>query len=228
MRQIGKIKCVDVPSNQDDADLIILFHGFGADAFDLQTLSEVVKTPKPTDWIFPQGPLEVPIGPGWTGRAWWHIDMNAIQDAASRGETKDLSTEAPAGLIKIRPVILEMIKQTRTPWNKIILGGFSQGAMLATDIFLHAPEAPKGLIVLSGALINQEEWKKLAPNRKGSKFFQSHGQQDMVLGFKGAQRLETLLTQAGLQGRLTGFSGGHEIPMQTLNAATEWLKSLKS
>jgi phospholipase/carboxylesterase len=227
MRRIGNINCIEVPANNDDVDgLIILFHGYGADAYDLQTLSDVLTPAKPADFLFPQGPLEVPIGPGWTGRAWWALNVQALQEAAASGSPRDLSKESPEGLKKIRPQVLQMIEKTGTPWDKIVLGGFSQGAMLATDLFLHAPQTPKGLMILSGALICQDEWRALAPQRKGSQFFQSHGKSDTVLGYKGAQQLETLLTQAGLKGRLHGFAGGHEIPMETLRQASEYLKNL--
>ena len=233
MRRLANINCLEVPFPIDDAnsqqvepDLLILFHGYGADAYDLQTLSEVIKPKTPTDYLFPQGPLEVPIGPGWTGRAWWKIDMAAFQDASARGMVREMAQEHPEGLIKIRPQIQKMIKESRVPWNKVIIGGFSQGAMLATDAFLHAPETPKGLIIFSGALICQDEWKPLIENRKGAKFFQSHGQSDMVLSHKNAQQLETLLTQGGMKGKLQTFSGGHEIPMQIIQKADEYLKQL--
>jgi phospholipase/carboxylesterase len=231
MRRIGSINCIEVPAKltkgQDEIDgLVILFHGYGADAYDLQTLSDVLTMPKPADFLFPQGPLEVPVGPGWTGRAWWQIDMEAMQKAAASGNPRDPAKEYPEGLKKLRPQVLQMIEKTGTPWDRIVLGGFSQGAMLATDLFLHAPVAPRSLLIFSGALICQDEWKELAPKRKGHTFFQSHGKNDTVLAYKGAQQLETLLTQAGMKGRLQGFSGAHEIPLQTLQQATEYLRTV--
>ena len=79
MRRLANINCIEV-THEDlgfapttNPDLVILFHGYGADAYDLQTLSDVLRPKKPTDFLFPQGVLEVPIGPGWTGRAWWNI-----------------------------------------------------------------------------------------------------------------------------------------------------------
>ncbi len=228
MRRLANINCLEVtaddPSNNQD--LLILFHGYGADAYDLQTLSEALHPPRPTDFLFPQGPLEVPIGPGWTGRAWWNINMAALQEANAKNSARELGNEYPEGLKKIRPQILKMIKEARIPWNKVILGGFSQGAMLATDIFLNAPETPKGLIIFSGALVSQDEWKPLIANRKGSQFFQSHGQGDAVLSFRNAQQLETLLTQGGMKGKLIPFSGGHEIPLQIIQKADQYLKQI--
>lgn len=183
-------------------------------------------TKKTFNWLFPNGPLEVPIGPAWTGRAWWTIDMLAIQRAAERGETRDMSQEVPAGLGKAYDMTMEMIRQLKVPWNKIVLGGFSQGAMLATELYLRAPETPQGLVIMSGTLINQEEWKKHLPARAGQRFFQSHGEMDQILGFKQAQKLETLLTQNGMKGSLMGFRGGHEIPAPVLRKIGEYLDSI--
>lgn len=230
MRKLGTVQCLEVPvaNPQDEAqaDVVILFHGYGADAYDLRSLSEALTPKRPTHWLFPQGVLEVPIGPGWTGRAWWNIDIASLERAAASGQPRDLSLEKPEGLEKLRPRIFEMIEKLQVPWNRIVLGGFSQGSMLATDIFLRAPEAPKGLIILSGALLNKPEWKELAPRRAGSRFFMSHGTQDLVLAHKGAAQLETLLTQAGLRGSLLTFQGGHEIPWPVIQKATEYLNGL--
>jgi phospholipase/carboxylesterase len=226
MRQLGKIKCIEVPASTPTDKTVVLFHGYGADAFDLQTLSDVIQTPWPCNWIFPQGILEVPIGPGWTGRAWWNINIEALQQAAASGQTRDLSIERPANLDPLRKMMADMIKDLRISWSDLILGGFSQGAMLATDTYLNAPEAPAGLIILSGALVNKKEWVDLAPKRAGKKYFISHGQSDQVLSHKGAQQLETMLNQAGMKGTLQSFSGGHEIPPQIIPKISEYLKSI--
>jgi phospholipase/carboxylesterase len=222
MRQLGKIHCQEINHN-DDAPWVILFHGFGADCKDLYSLGELVPTQKKVNWLFPNGFLEVPIGPAWTGRAWWPVDMLALQRATEKGEHRDFSDETPPGLPKAFDLTMEMIRQMKVPWNKIILGGFSQGAMLATELYLRAPEKPAGLAILSGTLLRQEEWKKLIPARSGERFFQSHGTLDPVLGIKQAQKLETLLTQNGMKGSLLSFRGGHEIPSQVLTKLGEYL-----
>jgi len=224
MRQLGKIHCQEI-NNDDNAPWIIFFHGYGADCNDLLSLGEMISTNKTYNWLFPNGTLEVPIGPAWTGRAWWNIDMMEIQRAMETGIPRDFSGEIPKGMDKARDAALEMIRQLRVPWNQIILGGFSQGAMLATDLYLRAPETPKGLVVMSGTLVNQEEWKKFVPNRAGEKFFQSHGEMDQVLAFKQAQKLETLLTQNGMKGSLMGFRGGHEIPAQVLTKISQYINN---
>ncbi len=224
MRQLGKIFCQE-RNNHDDAPWVILFHGYGADSNDLASLGEMIPGADKLNWLFPNGNLEVPIGPGWTGRAWWPINMMEIQQAAARGEHRDLADEKPPGMEKVRDLAFEMIRQMKVPWNKIILGGFSQGSMLATELYLRAPESPAGLVILSGTLLNQKEWSDLATKRAGETFFQSHGQSDPVLGFKQAQKLETVLTQNGMKGSLIGFKGGHEIPMPILQKLGVYLQN---
>lgn len=230
MRKLGTVQCLEVPvinpAQEATCDYLIMFHGFGADAYDLRSLAEVIDPAKPTHFLFPQGVLEVPIGPGWIGRAWWPIDMEALQKTMAAGGSRELANEKPEGLEKVRPRIFEMIEKLGVNWDRIILGGFSQGAMLATDLFLRAPQKPKGLVILSGALLNKPEWKELAPGRAGSSFFMSHGTSDQVLSHKGAAQLETLLVQSGLKGSLMTFQGGHEIPMQVISKLNGYLKVL--
>ncbi|KHD89201.1 MAG: serine esterase [Bdellovibrio sp. ArHS] len=227
MRQLGKIHCQEI-NNDDNAPWVIFFHGFGADCNDLFSLGDMISTKKTYNWLFPNGILEVPIGPAWMGRAWWTVNMLEIQEAQARGEHRDFSNETPKGLPKAYDAAMEMIRQLKVPWNKIVLGGFSQGAMLATEIYLRAPETPAGLVIMSGTLLHQEEWKKLIPARQGQRFFQSHGEMDQVLGHKQAQKLNTLLNQNGMKGSMLSFRGGHEIPAPVIMKIGEYLNSIQA
>lgn len=230
MRKIGQLKCLEThpkfqaPEGQQTLTFI-LFHGYGADAYDLQGLAEVINTPAPTHFLFPQGVLEVPIGPGWTGRAWWPINMAAIEAAAQRGESRDISQEKAPGIAELRNKVFAAIDSLKVPWSTIILGGFSQGAMLATDIFLNAPENPRALVCFSGALVNKSEWQEVVKNRSGCPFFLSHGKSDAILAHKGSAQLETFLINGGLKGKLFSFEGTHEIPMIAIQKANEFLKT---
>src|SRR5690606_9874605 len=78
MRQLGKIHCREI-NKDDNAPWVVCFHGYGADCNDLFSLGEMIRTQRTYNWLFPNGHLEVPIGPCWTGRAWWNIDMMEVQ-----------------------------------------------------------------------------------------------------------------------------------------------------
>lgn len=216
MEKIGPLKCIVVEKDTHNLNsVLVLFHGYGADAYDLQTLADAFEdSPQaPSTYIFPQGLLEVPIGPGWSGRAWWHIDLNRLQMAQAQGQNLDLSEHIPDGLPKAREKALEFLKSLDLNGKKLFLGGFSQGAMLATDLAcILGSKNLAGLIVFSGQLINKADWTSKSTNLEGLPVFLSHGQQDAVLPFAGASRLENFFRKSGAKVDVHFFQGTHEIP----------------
>jgi phospholipase/carboxylesterase len=221
---VGNIKYIETfPQDTDYQQTVIMMHGYGADMYDLAPLNDYIKTKLPTRWIFPQGFLSVPIGPGWTGRAWWNIDLAKWEERIRLSGDMDLSDQAPEGLDTARKNMLDFIKKMKIEPSTLILSGFSQGAMLATDLCLSMDQNIKAMVLFSGNLINKAEWQDKVSGKKGIPFFQSHGTQDAVLGIKGAQKLEGFLQQNGLKGKLHSFSGTHEIPPAVLTKASEFL-----
>jgi phospholipase/carboxylesterase len=223
-RKIAGLNVYEV-TGDEGAPSIMLLHGFGADALDLLPLSHIhQERPRPT-WYFPDGPLPIEIAPGYMGRAWFEISLQLLQDSIAKKRAEDLLHSFPQDLAKYRQPIENLIVELNITLSKLFLGGFSQGAVLATDIALHAFENIAGLIVLSGALVHQEEWKRLAAAHPGLHFFQSHGEKDGVLPFSGAEELEKLFLAEKFNGKLHSFHGSHEIPQNTLNQLAHFLKA---
>lgn len=195
--------------------LVVLLHGFGAPGDDLVALAEVIDVPAGTRWLFPEGPLSLSFGPS-EARAWWMIDMARIAQDRAAGRVRDLSQDIPKGLAPMREKLLAVLKEIEQQLGadprKTVLGGFSQGAMLSCDAVLHSDRPYAGLILLSGNLLAQPLWGPLMPKRKGLPVFQSHGLQDEILPYIGAERLRDALSQAGLAVEWHRFRGGHEIP----------------
>jgi phospholipase/carboxylesterase len=208
------------------ACVVVLCHGYGAPGDDLVGLADELCGLAPAlahraRFIFPEAPLALPELP-FGGRAWWPIDMVALQRAMMTGEVRRLADETPAGLSssrqKLMALIDEALRQAQLPYGNLVLGGFSQGAMLATDTTLRLDEAPAALAVLSGTLLSQSDWRRLAPRRAGLEVVMSHGKQDPILPFAGAEALKALLDEAGLKTTLHPFRGGHGIAGNVLAA----------
>ncbi len=142
LEDLGPLKVLRVHGDPD-APTIVLFHGYGASAFDLYPLHEVLTTEQKFNWVFPNGHLSIPIMPGYFGRAWFPIDIIALQEAMQRGDFRDLADKEPDGLDVARQSALLMLDALNIPFNQIIIGGFSQGAMLACDLSLRSEKAPK-------------------------------------------------------------------------------------
>jgi phospholipase/carboxylesterase len=203
---------------------IVLCHGFGAPGDDLVSLARVVEVDRATRWFFPEAPLEMDFGMGATGRAWWPIDMERMMTAASAGLVTALANETPEGLKKARAALegvldaLEASHDVRR--DRTILGGFSQGGMIATEVALFSHPRPfAGLAVLSGALISQDRWEEAA-ERSGASIIaiQSHGKRDPILPFGSGEALRDMLTKHGAKVTFVPHNGVHEIPPAALVA----------
>ncbi len=229
LQKMGPLDVIEVPPVtpvNSHSPTIVLLHGYGADAQDLAPVSHVLKTPSGTRWIIPNGPLPVEMGAYFSGRAWAPINMAEWQRATAAGRPRNLSDDRPPELIASPKLVSEMLDAGKVDPTKIIFAGFSQGAMLATHMMLTSSTTAKGLLILSGALINQTEWREKAKAHGGFKFFQCHGRFDEVLSFQGAESLEKLLIESGLKGKLLGFDGGHEIPPLALQGAQNYIFDL--
>jgi phospholipase/carboxylesterase len=217
--------------------VVVLCHGFGAPGDDLVPLGAELLSQSPgarVRFVFPAAPLSLgSIGYG-EGRAWWNLDMERLM-AIQRGDAANaarMRAEIPDGLPKARMALLSLLeetsRQTKLSPSRMVLGGFSQGAMLATDVALRMEEAPAALGILSGTLICEAEWAKRAPARRGLRVLQSHGTYDPILPFDNAVALRELLVGAGLKVDFTQFPGEHGIPPQVLVRLATMLRELLS
>jgi phospholipase/carboxylesterase len=204
---------------------LFFFHGYGADALNVASLHEVLEAPFDLHFYFVEGPEKITLAPGFYGRAWWPLSLKEFDDPVTGKIIQDFSHVKPKELAGLRPNLSHFIEnELQLNWNAVILAGFSQGAMLATDLYLYASEPPKGLMIFSGALINKEEWAKMSANRAGQTVFLCHGNQDPVLAITTGRALEQLLREAGLEVKTHYFNGAHEISWAPIKAANDYLE----
>ncbi|HEU4686675.1 MAG TPA: hypothetical protein VFS39_19365 [Nitrospira sp.] len=198
-----------------NAPAVILLHGFGAPGDDLLPLASAVAAPPGVRFIVPEGPLALTMGYR-ESRAWWLIDLARLEADRAAGRLRDLSREVPRGLPAARAALerflAELPQVVPIDYEKTIIGGFSQGAMLSCDIVMRTALPIAGLVQLSGTLFARQDWRLPAPARSGLPVFQSHGTQDPLLPFVMAEQLRDELTRAGLAVDWHSFRGGHEIP----------------
>jgi phospholipase/carboxylesterase len=213
--------------------VVVLCHGFGAPGDDLvglyAELCALEPTLKSARFIFPEAPLDLRQSMGFDGRAWWLIDFEQVQ-AVSRAGPEALTEfrlKEPDGMARARSLLTALVHeaqvQSGVSLSRFVLGGFSQGAMLTTDVALRLDEAPLGLAALSGTLLIEDVWRQKAKARAGLPVYLSHGRQDPLLPFWAAERLNALLTESGLPVTWAPFDGGHGIPMGVLRGLARFL-----
>jgi phospholipase/carboxylesterase len=205
--------------------VVVLLHGFGAPGDDLVSLWRVLRAPRGTRFVLPEAPLQLPAEYG-NGRAWWWIDMEARMRRRQQGIAPDVG-EVPEGLREARAsvetLLAEVSRALGPPVNQVVLGGFSQGAMLSLDVALHSDRPLAGLVFMSGTHIAAEEWAARYDERRGLPVFMSHGEQDELLSFGVAQRLRQTLASHGFLVDWLPFPGGHAIPWDVIEGAGAFL-----
>jgi len=211
-----------VPADQPVELAVVLCHGFGAAGTDLVGLATEFCQLAPsllgrTRFVFPAAPLALDEVGMPDARAWWHLDLEALNQAIQQGEFRDQRLSTPDGLEQAREQLGELVTDIKDQWQldsgQLVLGGFSQGSMIATDVALSMPEAPAALCIWSGTLLCQDTWQELAKQRGLLRVFQSHGRNDPLLPFEAAQWLRDLLVESGLDVDFLEFPGEHTIPM---------------
>jgi phospholipase/carboxylesterase len=127
----------------------------------------------------------------------------------------------------MRRRIVDLLTEIGQRWNigteRIVLGGFSQGAMLSTAVALQERLPLAGVCALSGTLLCESQWRQGAAETAALSFFQSHGRYDPVLPFANAEALRDLLTGQGHAVDFVPFDGQHEIPSAVVRRLANWL-----
>ncbi len=225
MEKLGALEYVGRMTDKSDIAAVIL-HGYGAHAFDLFGLADELDPQGQISWYFLNAPLEVSFDMGFSGRAWYPLEPDDMQRFYA-GKTLEEEVENPR-FRQSHNQVLDFISRLRRPNSQILLGGFSQGAIVSTAVQLELKDPLAGLLLFSGSLLYRKLWAQKLLSAGRPAFFQSHGRSDTMLPFAYAEKLYNLLTQAGWQGSWHPFNGAHEIPRPVMYAARGFLESVTS
>ncbi len=193
--------------------VIVCLHGFGADMRDLAGLAPAIDQ---TGYLYvcPNAPLTVPIGPGYTGRAWYEPGGNASPAAVER------ALAALDGLIR------EVWAQYQVAPGQALLLGFSQGGAMAYRYGMTRPELFSGLVVLSGALRNPDSLLAHLPPSRDQSLFIAHGTEDPLVPVEWSRDAVAFLESHGYRPTYREYPMGHEINFAVLNDLIPWIHEI--
>lgn len=216
----SNLKVFSVEKSKELPSLILL-HGYGANGRDLVGLAHYgVLANLECNWYFLEAPLSPPELAMFGGRAWFNIrasdfGLSMNQKNLERFCAMNTDSDYLASLEKIKSTIWNL--NLRGPK---IIGGFSQGAMMATNVFMQNQDGYEALVALSGAPFSCENW----PQAQSLKHvFVSHGQQDAILPFFAGEALAQKLSEKKFEVEKQWFQGGHEIPPQILKKLASFI-----
>jgi phospholipase/carboxylesterase len=142
-----------LPHLQEPSRKVMLFHGVGSNAEDLISLSEYFPQNNDIVFVSPNGPENFDMAN--FGYQWFSLQNRSKE-------------HIKAGLEKASESLSLYVKKKLLDHNisrdKLIVVGFSQGAMLAMHHFLEVEEKIAGVVAISGALIEGDKNFVSKPN----------------------------------------------------------------
>jgi len=203
---------------------LVLLHGFGSSAEQWMPYSKTVTFLPNVEFLFPQGPvLMLRTDGSGAGHAWW--DLKLAEHRRNGRPGVDLRDEDPAGLDRAGSLVQSFLDGLGRP---VILGGFSQGAMVSCHVAFTSDVPLAALVLLSGTPLDQSVWRAGMHRRKGLPVFVSHGRADDILPFDLAEGLRDEMLAAGLDVTFVAFDGGHQIPEEAVAGLRAFLERLGS
>jgi phospholipase/carboxylesterase len=204
---------------------LVLLHGYGSTAADWEPFTNTIAVQTSTRFVFPQAPdtTAPPDGP-LGGRAWWRLDLESHLPPGQL--LPDLSATRPPGLETATALVHTLLHDLSwSPGGPLVLAGFSQGAMVASQIAFTTDDTLAALVLLSGTPVDEATWQRGFARRRELPVFMSHGRADDILPFASAERFHRELEAAGVRVTWVPFDGGHEVPKQVIEALNVFLES---
>ena len=192
---------------------VALLHGFGASMSDLVSLAPAIERSGYV-YLFPNAPIRMQIGLGMTGYAWTPPGESSDEDAASRAE------ELIAGFFD------EAAERHGISEGDIVMGGFSQGAMMTYRFGLRRPDMFAGLAILSGRVPSPQMLADNLPNHRDQPVFVAHGTMDAVIDVSAARSARVFLESEGYSPRYREYDMAHEINQEVIADLARWLQDI--
>ena len=234
--RIDSLDCIVVDGGPSPQIAVVICHGYGASYEDLAPLSGewiglIGEQASKFRFYFPDAPHSLDdLGMPY-GRAWWPVNMAQFAEAVEASKFDELHSHEPPGIEEARERLCRMIHAVLEDFEggvaPLVLGGFSQGAMLAMDASLRGEiPAPQLLLQFSGTIICEAQWRRTLDRIKDSFVFQSHGKIDPILPYSSAVALHQLLVDAAITVDFHSFVGPHTIDMESVARTAQALAQL--
>ncbi|OQS05914.1 acyl-protein thioesterase 1,2 [Thraustotheca clavata] len=201
---------------------IIWLHGLGDSGAGWTFLQDELSDLKHITWSFPDAPyLPITLAENQRMPAWFDIYKIPVSPSSVNAETLDGINDAVATVHRL----IENMKQQGIPAERIVVGGFSQGACTAVLAGLASNEPIAGIAAFSGWLPHEKHFSAVSPlNRR---VLVAHGTADEVVQFPLGQILADRLQAMKHTVEFKTYRGmGHTSNMQEINDFRTWLSQV--
>jgi phospholipase/carboxylesterase len=190
----------DIPASE--LPLIVGLHGRGADAEDLAGLVNWLSV-ESCRFALPNGPLPVVNAPWHAGFAWYVLGQHQAASIAACRE-------------QLMAFVDELERRYETPRERIVLLGFSQGAVMTLEVGLRSERPFAGLVVMGGYLYAPETLGPFLRAGRDRQIQIVHGAYDDVVSVDGGRLARDVLEAAGLEPEYHELPIGHQVSSESL------------
>jgi phospholipase/carboxylesterase len=192
------------PAAGEPEGTLVLFHGRGADEYDLLPLIDVLDPERRLLGLAPRGPLVLPPG----GAHWYVVREIGYPDPETFWASYELASEWLDSL----------------PAGPKIIGGFSQGAVMSYALGLgQGRSRPAGIVALSG-FVPTVDGLELDLDPPLPPIAIGHGTSDPIISVEFGRRAKQILEDAGADVLYRESPLPHAVDPRFLGELRPWLR----
>ena len=197
--------------NISNRAVVIFLHGYGSNEEDLFELKREFSA----DYIYLSVQAPMILAPG--SYQWYGLQPS---------EASQVSENVLKYTKTLKDFISLAVEKYHTTADKVILIGFSQGAMMGYELALQNSKSVRGLAALSGKILPALKEKiNLDYDLSDLSVFIGHGVADDRVYFKEATEAFALLEKTSIKPIFHSYQKmGHSINQQELNDLKNWLE----
>ncbi len=202
-------------TTQEKPPLVIFLHGYGSNELDLFGLKDLL--PQQYTYLSVRAPLT--LGPG---RYQWFRAHN--EDTDYNGDTGDLKRSQQ----RLADFVAKATAKYQTDPNRVVVVGFSQGAMMSYELALREPALVRGIAALSGKILPVVRTEvSTSPALQALAVFIGHGTADQRVQYWGATQAVSFLAPLKITPQVHSYPGmGHSISETEVIDLRLWLQKL--
>lgn len=211
------------PRTGGDAELAVVWlHGMGVDNTDFAPFpDEILGFDGPVcRFILPNAPMrEMSMHPGYPLRAWYDVPGRSIdENEDARGIRESAKRVAQ---------LIDEIEAQGIPRNRIVLGGFSQGAAISLFAGLRMERPIGGVAALSGYLpLAGHLFSEATPGGRRTPIFLAHGEFDSVVPPVMAARSAEVISQVDPAMIARTYPMDHELCQEEMHDLAAFLRNI--
>lgn len=188
----------------------IVIHGLGSNEEDLLGFAGPLALP--VRLVAPRAPIPMPHGWG-AGYAWYEFGPGArpVLEGFEHGLQ---------GLIRL---VDDVKRRHDVPADKLVVLGFSQGAVMTMATALSIPDEIGGIVAMSGYFPEPDGWQRPATDVSGLPALFTHGLHDPIVPVQGSRDAAAKFRELGAAVQHEEYPMAHEVSPECLLTVRNWL-----